>query len=141
MALKATKVEAWTATLDDRPGGGAEKLEALAKGGANLEFVFMRRTPENPGRGVMFATPLKGAKAKRAAQDAGFMPSADIHFVRVEGGDKPGLGSRMTRALAGGGISFRALSATALGRKFVSYLALDSAEDATKAVSLLRKVS
>jgi hypothetical protein len=120
MALKAAKAEVWGTTLEDRPGGGAEKLEALAKGGANLEFVFMRRTPENPGRGVMFATPVKGARAKRAAQEAGFAPTADIHFVRVEGGDKPGLGSRMTRALATGGISFRALSAAAMGRKFVS---------------------
>jgi len=141
MALKATRMEVWTATLEDRPGGGAEKLEALAKGGANLEFVFMRRTPENPGRGVMFATPVKGAKAKRAAQEAGFSPSDAIQFVRVEGGDKPGLGARMTRALAAGGISFRALSATALGRKFVSYLALDSADDAARAVALLRKVA
>jgi hypothetical protein len=141
MALKAAKVEIWSATLEDRPGGGAEKLEALAKGGANLEFVFMRRTPESPGRGVMFATPVKGARAKKAAQEAGFAPSADIHFVRIEGGDKPGLGSRMARALAGGGISFRALSATALGRKFVTYLALDSAEDAARAVALLRKVA
>ena len=141
MALKATKVEAWTTTLEDRAGGGAEKLEALAKGGANLEFVFMRRTPENPGRGVMFATPVKGAKAARAAQEAGFGKSDDVHFVRVEGGDKPGLGARMTRALATGGISFRALSATAMGRKFVSYVALDTAEDAAKAIAVLRKVS
>lgn len=141
MGLKATRMEVWTATLEDRPGGGAEKLEALAKGGANLEFVFMRRTPENPGQGVMFAAPMKGAKAKRAAQEAGLRPSDAVHFVRVEGGDKPGLGARMTRALAGGGISFRALSATAMARKFVCYLALDSAEDAARAVPLLRKVA
>jgi hypothetical protein len=89
----------------------------------------------------MFATPMKGAKAKRAAQEAGLRPSDGVHFVRVEGGDKPGLGGRMTRALAGGGISFRALSATAMGRKFVCYLALDSAEDAARAIALLRKVA
>ncbi len=41
MALKATRVDVWTATVEDRPGGGAEKLEALAEGGANLEFVLM----------------------------------------------------------------------------------------------------
>lgn len=141
MALKATRVEHWTAALEDRAGAGAEKLEALAKAGANLEFVFMRRTPENPGQGVMFAYPVKGAKATKAAGQAGFQKSEGAHFVRVEGGDKPGLGSKIARALANGGISFRALSATAIGRKFVTYVALDSAEDAAKAVALLRKVS
>jgi len=140
MALKATRVEHWTAPLEDRVGAGAEKLEALAKGGANLEFVFMRRTPENPGRGVMFAYPVKGAKATKAAQAAGFQKSEGTHFVRIEGGDKAGLGARIARALAGGGISFRAISATAMGRKFVSYVALDSAEDAAKAVALLKKI-
>ena len=141
MALTATRVEHWTVALEDRAGAGAEKLEALAKGGANLEFVFMRRTPENPGRGVMFAYPIKGAKAIKAAQDAGFQKSEGAHFVRLEGGDKPGLGARIARALAKGNISFRAISATAMGRKFVSYVALDSAEDAAKAVSMLRKVA
>lgn len=140
MALKASRVEVWTGTLEDRAGGGADKLEALAKGGANLEFVFMRRTPENPGQGVMFAAPVKGARATRAAQEAGLAKSQSVQFVRVEGGDKPGLGARMTRALAAGSISFRALSATAMGRKFVSYVALDSAEDAARAVAILKKL-
>ena len=72
MALKATRAEVWAASIEDRAGGAAEKLEALAKAGASLEMVLTRRTPENPGRGVMFVTPLKGAKAMRAAQEAGF---------------------------------------------------------------------
>jgi len=38
------------------------------------------------------------------------------------------------------GISFRALSATAVGRTFVGFLALDSAEDAAKAVGVLKKL-
>jgi hypothetical protein len=44
------------------------------------------------------------------------------------------------RTLADAGISFRALSASALGRKFVGYVALDSAEDAARAASLIRKL-
>lgn len=139
MALKATKAEVWAATLEDRAGGAADKLEALARGGANLEMVLARRT-EQPGQGVMFVTPVKGAKAVKAAQEAGFGKPEHIHSVRIEGGDKPGLGSKIARALGKAGVSFRGISAVAIGRKFVSYLACDSAEDAAKAISVLKKL-
>jgi hypothetical protein len=140
MALKATKAEVWVATIEDRAGGVADKLEALAKAGASLEMVLARRT-EMPGNGVLFVTPVKGAKATRAAQEAGFAKPANIHSVRIEGGDKPGLGAQIARALGDAGISFRGISAVAIGRKFVSYLACDSAEDAAKAVAALKKLS
>lgn len=140
MALKVTKTELWTVAIEDRAGGTVDKLEPLAKAGANFEFVFARRTPEQPGRGVLFAAPVKGAKLVRAAQAAGFVKSTSIHSIRMEGGDKAGLGAKVMRALADAGISFRALSATTLGRKFVGYVALDSADDAARAASLIRKL-
>lgn len=140
MALKATKAEVWAATIEDRAGGAADKLEALAKGGANLEMVLARRT-EQPGQGVIFVTPVKGTKAVKAAQEAGFGRPENIHSVRIEGGDRPGLGAKIARALGNAGINFRGVSAVAIGRKFVSYIACDSAEDAAKAVSVLKKLS
>jgi hypothetical protein len=45
----------------------------------------------------------------------------------------------MTKAIADAGINLRGLSAAALGRRSVSYLAFDSAADADNAVSVLRK--
>ena len=140
MALKVGKVDLWMATIDDRAGGAADKLEPLSKAGANFEFVFTRRTPEQPGKGVLFATPVRGAKVLRAAQEAGFAKSADLHSLKVEGADKPGVTANAARALAAAGISFRALSASAVGRKFVCYVALDSADDAARAAGLLRKL-
>jgi len=71
MALKVSRAEVWACTIEDRVGGAAEKLEALSAGGANLEMVLARRT-EQPGQGVMFVTPVKGAKAVKAAQATGF---------------------------------------------------------------------
>ena len=139
MALKATKAEVWAATIEDRAGGAADKLEALAKAGASLEMLLARRT-DQPGQGVMFVTPVKGAKAVKAAQAAGFGKPENIHSVRVEGGDKPGLGSRIARALGDAGVSFRGVSAVAIGRNFVTYLACDSAEDAAKAIAVLKKL-
>lgn len=91
-----------------------------------------RRTPEPPGKGILFAYPVKGAKVIRAA---------DIHSIRIEGTDKPGLGARIARALGQAGISFRGLSAIALGKKFVSHIALDTADDAAKAMRVLKKLS
>jgi hypothetical protein len=140
MALKATKAEVWVATIEDRAGGAAEKLDALAKGGANLEMLLARRT-EQPGQGVMFVTPVKGAKAVKAAQEAGFGKPENIHSVRVEGGDKPGQGAKIARALGNAGINFRGVSAVAVGNKFISYIACDSADDAARAISVLKKVS
>jgi hypothetical protein len=140
MAIEASRSDVWTGTLDDRPGGLAEKLEALSQAGANLELVIARRTPEQAGKGVLFVAPVKGAKVLKAARAAGLEKPADIHGVRIEGGDKPGLGARIARALGDAGLSFRALTAVALGRKFVSYVAFDSAADAARALALLKKL-
>ena len=140
MALKASRTDMWTCMVDDRAGGTAERLDQLAKAGANLEMVFARRAPEMPDKGLMFVTPIKGAKAVRAAEAAGFHKAPGVISVRVEGGDKPGLGARMARALGDAGISFRGLTAIAIGRKFISYIALDSDGDAAKAVSVLKKL-
>ena len=140
MAIKVSRSDVWTAMIDDHAGGAADKLEALAKAGANLEMVFARRTPEQPGKGILFAGPIRGTKVLKAAQEAGFAKPDNIHGVRIEGGDKPGLGAKITRTLGNAGISFRGMTAIAIGAKFISYVACDSAEDAAKAVSALKKL-
>src|SRR5258707_1702005 len=137
MALKATRTDMWTCAVDDRAGGTADKLDLLAKAGANLEMVFARRAPEMPDRGLLFVTPIKGAKAVRAAEAAGITKAPNIISIRVEGGDQPGLGARMSRALGDAGVSFRGLTAIAVGKKFISYLALDNEADATRAIAVL----
>jgi hypothetical protein len=140
MALKATKADVWAVSIDDRAGGIAEKLEPLAKAGANFEMVFARRTPENPGKGMLFVTPVKGAKVTRAARDAGMGTPQTIYSVRLEGADRPGLGAKVVRALGDAGISVRGISGIAIGRKFVSYVACDSAEDQANAIATLKKL-
>lgn len=141
MKLKLSRVDMWAVTIEDRAGGAADKLEPLAKAGVNLEFVFARRTPEQPGQGILFVTPVKGRKAIKAAQEAGLTKSENICALRIEGADKPGVTANMVRALANAGISIRALSAAAAGSKFVGYLALDTAEDAARANGVLKKLS
>src|SRR3970282_1094169 len=99
----------WSASLEDRAGSLAGKLDALAKAGANLEFVIARRAPEKPGTGVVFVTPIQGEAVVKAAQGAGFAVSEGLHSVRVEGPDAPGLGAKLTAALAQAGINLRGL--------------------------------
>ena len=139
MAYSVKKVDVWTGEIADRPGGLAEKIESLSSAGANLEFIIARRAADKPGTGVVFVTPIKGTKQKSAAQGTGFASTDSLHSVRVEGPDKAGLGAKMTKAISEAGINLRGLSAAALGRRAVSYLAFDSAADANSAVSILRK--
>ncbi len=140
MKFKVSSADMWSATIEDQPGGAARVLDPVAKAGANFEFAFARRTPELPGKGLLFVLPVKGAKVLQAAQAAGLAKAEGIHTVRVEGADKPGTSAAIVRALANAGISFRAFSATAVGRKFAGFLALDSAEDAVRAARVLRKL-
>jgi hypothetical protein len=139
MAYTVKKVDVWAGEIADRPGGLASTLTAMNSAGANIEFVVARRAPDKPGTGVVFLTPIRGAKQKAAAQNAGLSTSDSLHSVRVEGPDRAGLGAKMGDALAAAGINVRGISAAALGRRAVSYFAFDSAADADAAVRVLRK--
>jgi hypothetical protein len=139
MAIKVGKADVWAVSISDRAGGLADRLEPLAKAGANLEMVFARRTPESPGQGMLFVTPIKGAKATKAAQEGGMGQPQSIYSVRVEGGDKPGLGAKIARTLGEAGVSIRGMSALAMGKKFISFIACDSADDQARAIAALKK--
>jgi len=139
MAYQISKVDVWAGTIEDRPGGLAEKLDSLSKAGVNLEFVIARRAPEKAGTGVVFMAPIKGAKQSRAAKEAGLAKTDSLRSVCVEGPDKSGLGATITCALAEAGINLRGLSAAALGRRSVVYMAFDNNTDAGKATRVPKK--
>jgi len=140
MKLKVSRVDVWAATIKDRPGGLAEKLSALSRAGANLEFVIARRAPERRGQGVVFLTPIKGGKQARTAKAAGFMKTGGLHSLRIEGKDRPGLGARLTQKMAAARINLRGFSAAAMRGRFVAYLALDTAAAAKKATALIKSL-
>src|SRR5690242_20758649 len=126
MALKITKVDVWAGDIQDQPGGLARVLEVLSGAGGSLDCVIARRQPEKPGTGVVFVSPVKGKLAPAAARGAGLNQASDIATLRVEGADRPGLGGRISRAVADAGVSMRGLSAMVLGGKFVAYIGFDS---------------
>ena len=138
--MKTKRVTTWAAAIEDQPGELAAKLCALAVAGVNLEFLIARRAPDKPGTGVVFITPVEGAKQGRAAKAVGFRKADNLHTVRIEGDDKPGVGARLTQAFADEGLNLRGLSAAAIGNKFVCHVAVDSEADAAKAVRIVRSL-
>ena len=139
MDLTVERVEVWATTIDDKPGGLASILTGLREAGADLNFILARRAPEQPDKAVVFVTPLQGDAELEAAAILGFNPTTRVHAVRVEGKNRPGIAAELTALLAAAGLNLRGLSAAVLGTLFVLYLGLDSAEDATKAASILQQ--
>jgi hypothetical protein len=140
MDLFVERVDVWAATIEDKPGGLAGVLATLREAGADLQSIIARRAPEKPGKGVVFVTPLQGDREIRAAAEVGFNVTQSLHSVRVMGTDRPGIAAELTQKLAEGGINLRGFSASVIGTQFVAYVAVDSPDDAAKAIEILEKV-
>jgi len=139
MDLFVEHVDVWAASIQDKPGGLAEVLGALRDEGADLQFIIARRAPDQPGKGVVFVTPLQGDREIAAAAQVGFNVTRTVHSVRVIGRDRPGIAAELTQKLADAGINLRGLSASVIGIQFVAYVAVDSVQDANQAIEILNK--
>jgi hypothetical protein len=137
MGLFVEAVDVWAAPIPDRPGGLAEALKGLRDAGADLQCVIARRAPDQPGKGVVFVTPLQGDREIAAAAELGFGASHTVHSVRVSGRDRPGIAANVVQRVAEAGINLRGFSAVVIGAQFVAYLALDSRDEADRAIRIL----
>jgi len=63
-------VDVWAATIEDKPGDVAHVLAELREAGADLQFIIAR--PAEPGKGVVFVTPLRGDREIAASCAGGF---------------------------------------------------------------------
>jgi hypothetical protein len=141
MDLIVKEEDVWISALEDKPGALATKLTALAEAGADLDFVIARRSPERPGMGVVFVTPLSGDEELKAATAIGFSAINRLHSVRVEGVNEPGIGGIITGRLAAAGINLRGFSGAVIGIRFVIHLAFDSSELQEKAIRVIKEIS
>jgi len=132
-------VDVWAANIEDRPGGLAGVLATLRDVGADLQFIIARRAPQEPGRGVVFITPLQGDREIATAAGVGFNVTQTLHSVRVMGRDRPGAAAELTQKLADAGINLRGFSASVIGSQFVAYVAVDSLDQANKVLEILNK--
>ncbi len=140
MALKVTKVDVWAGDLIDAPGGLAVVLEQLSRGGESIEFQIARRSDKHVKIGKVFVTPVTSGKAKEAAGRAALRRATKLFTLRIEGGDKQGLGSKITRAIGNAGVNAKGVSAAVIGNKFVCYISFDSEQDADTAMATLKRL-
>jgi hypothetical protein len=139
MEIIVEHVDVWAANIEDKPGGLAAVLTTLRDVGADLQVIIARRAPQEPGRAVVFVTPLQGDREIAAAAEIGFNVTQTLHSVRVVGRDRPGAAAELAQKLADGGINLRGFSASVIGSQFVAYVAVDSLDEANRAIEILKR--
>lgn len=132
------RVDVWSAGIADKTGGLSGLLKGMDEAGADFNFVIARRTPENPGSGVVFVTPIRGDKELKAASTLGFGRTNSVDAICYEADNKPGATARLTEQIADAGINIRGLSVAVIGTRFVAYIGFDSAHDAGKAMGVFQ---
>lgn len=135
MPYAIKKVDVWETAIEDRPGGLANKLEPLAKGKHNCDFMLARRT--GTGSGVLYLVLSK--TSPKAARALGLGKTTDLFALRIDGPDTPGLCAKAARILGDSGISMRGLNGVVFGKKCVMHVSFTTADDAGKAQKVLTK--
>jgi len=138
MNVIAELEDVWVASVEDKPGALGNKLAALAEAGADLGFIIARRSPEKPGTGVVFVTPLRGDQEMDAATEEGFTVSRHLHSLQVEGRNEPGIAAKVAQKIGQAGLNLRGFSGAVIGTQFVLHLGFDTAEAAQKAITVLQ---
>ena len=133
------RVNVWSASMADRPGGLSTILNGLDEAGADLDFIIARRAPEKPGTSVVFLTPLRGDREIRAASTLGFNLTSSVAAVRIEADNEPGAAARLTELIADAEINVRGFSAAVIGRRYIAYVGFDSPRDAKRAIEAIKE--
>lgn len=132
-------VDVWSASIPDKTGGLSLLLKGMDEAGADFNFIIARRTPENPGSGVVFVTPIRGDREIQAASTLGFSLTRSVDAVCYEADNKPGATASLTALIAGAGINIRGLSVAVVGTRFIAYIGFDSSKDAETAMRMLQE--
>lgn len=132
------RADVWSASIADKTGGLSWLLKGMDEAGADFNFIIARRTPENPGSGVVFVTPIRGDKEIKAASTLGFSLTRSVDALRYEADNKPGATARLTEQLADAGINIRGLSVAVIGTRYVAYIGFDNAGDTDKAIGVFQ---
>jgi hypothetical protein len=138
MAVSVKKISLWRSEVANRPGSLAGALAALAEAGADLRIVMAYRFPGDETRGAVELYPVTGKRAQSAARSAGLSESG-IPTLLVEGEDRPGIGSAISRAIAEAGINLAFFVAQVIGRRYSAVIGFDSEADAKKAAPLIKR--
>jgi hypothetical protein len=138
MAVTVKKITVFRAEVDNRTGALARVLAGLVAAKGSLDVVMGYRVPGQQERAVIEVWPVSGKTVTQAAEAAGLRAS-DTPTLLVQGDDRPGLGQAMARALADAGVNIAFLVAQVVGRRYSAVFGFESAGDADRAASLLKK--
>ncbi len=139
MAITVKRVTLWRKEVANDPGALADVLQPLAGAGANLRVV-MGYAMGDSGRAAIEVFPVSGKKVSAAASRAGLGASSTTCLL-VEGDDRPGLGTRMARAIADQGVNMEFVIAETVGRKFSAVFGLRSETDAAAAAKAIKSAA
>ena len=139
MDLLVNRVDVWTASIADQPGGLSKTLKGVYEAGADLDFVIARRAPDKPGTGAVFITPIRGDREIEAASTLGFNLTSSVDSVRVEGDNVPGAAVNIADLIANADINVRGFSAAVIGPRYIAYIGFDNAADADRAAKILQE--
>jgi hypothetical protein len=140
MALALKKITLWRTEVENKPGMLAQTLEPLAAAGADLHIVMGYRIPGQETRAVIEVYPVTGKRTTAAAQSAG-LSEASFPALLVQGDNEPGLGHKLSRAIADAGVNLSFLVAQVLESRYSAVIGLENEEDLRKVSAIVRKVS
>jgi hypothetical protein len=140
MATTVRSITLWRKEIVNRPGALASSLEPFAGAGTDLQIVMGYRYPGNQAKAAVELSPIAGKKRVTAAQTAGFKAS-EIPTLLVEGDNQPGLGHAIAQAIADAKINLDFLVAQVIGRRYTAVIGFESAEDAKRASTLIKKTA
>lgn len=141
MAVTVKKATLWRRELANRPGTLAETLRPLAEAGVNLQVVMGYVFPGESNHAAVEVYPISGAKAEKAAREAGLAPAKDIACLLVSGDDRAGIGAKISEGLAGAGINISFVIVQVTGKKYLSIYGFESDAAAEKAMPIIKRAS
>jgi hypothetical protein len=139
MPVSVKKITLWRAEIDNLPGTLAATLAPLAAAGADLQIVMGYRIPGRESKAVVEVYPVTGKKVTAAAQSAG-LGGVVFPALLVQGDNEPGLGHKLSQAIAGAGINLSFFVAQVIEGRYSAVIGLDNDEDAKKVTSIARKL-
>jgi hypothetical protein len=135
MPISVKKIPLWRREVPNRLGLLAQTLEPLSRSGANLQVIMGYHMGD---KAIIEVFPVTGKKGMSAAQQSGLAQSGPPALL-VQGDNRAGLGATLARAIADAGINIHFLVAQVLGNRYSAVIGFGSDDDATRAVSIIKK--
>ena len=139
MAITVKKAVLWRKELKNQPGTLAGALEPLAQSETDLKLVMLYRFP-GTDKGAVEVHPISGRRAIGIARSTGLAPSS-IPVLLIEGDNRAGLGYAIAKSVTDSAINVSFLMAQVVGRKYAAVFGFENDTDATKAATLIKRVT